>query len=216
MKANRIKWLIAVAQISVLAVAGSAVSATGKVYVADEEANTVSVIDAVSFKRISSIPVGQGPHNVQVAPDGKLVWVTNNGEPAEENKETSEAKMSKSGDMAGTAPGAVWAIDTATAKVVAKVPVGMHPAHVVVSGDGRTAYVTNGGDNTVSVVDTKAHQVIATIPVGTFPHGLRISPDGGQVWVANLKGETVSVVDTGSRKEIAKIAVGKEIGRAHV
>lgn len=206
---NRIKWLVVVAHFGLFAATGSAHAAGGKVFVADEESNTVSIIDTTTLKTIGRVAVGQEPHNVQVTPDGKLVWVTNNGESAEENKETSETKMSRSVDMAGTAPGAVWAIDTATAKVVAKVPVGMHPAHVVVSGDGRTAYVTNGGDNSVSVVDTNAHQVIATIPVGTFPHGLRISPDGRQVWVANLKGETVSVIDTGSRKEIAKIAVGK-------
>ena len=42
MPANRIKWLIAVAQIVVVA-AGSAYAAEGKVYVADEESSTVSV-----------------------------------------------------------------------------------------------------------------------------------------------------------------------------
>ena len=211
MKANRIKWLIAVAQISVLATAGSAFSATGKVYVADEEANTVSVIDAASFKRISSIPVGQGPHNVQVAPDGKWVWVTNNGEPAKQDEKMPTAKMPKSGNgaMASAGPGAVWAIDTATDKVVSKVPVGMHPAHVVVTPDGRHAYVVNGGDNSVSVVDISALRVVETIPVGASPHGMRISPDGKQAWVANLKGGTVSVIDTQTRKEIAQIAVGK-------
>lgn len=39
-------------------------------------------------------------------------------------------------------------INTATDTVVAKVPVGRHPAHVVVASDGRTADITNGGDNT--------------------------------------------------------------------
>lgn len=206
---NQLKWLVVVAHFGLIAATGSAHAAVGKVFIADEESNTVSIIDTTSLKTIGRVAVGQEPHNVQVTPDGKLVWVTNNGEPGRKNEETAEAKMAKSGKMDSTAPGAVWAIDTATAKVVAKVPVGMHPAHVVVSGDGRTAYVTNAGDNSVSVVDTKAHQVVATIPVGTFPHGLRISPDGRQAWVANLKGETVSVIDTVNRTEIAKIAVGK-------
>ncbi|MDP2368268.1 cytochrome D1 domain-containing protein [Rhodoferax sp.] len=209
MKANRIKWLIAVAQISVLATAGPALSATGKVYVADEEANTVSVIDAASFKKLRSVPIGQGPHNVQVTPDGKLVWVTNKGEPGKTDAKMPNAGMAKAehGAMAGV--GAVWAIDTATDSVVAKVPVGMHPAHVVVTPDGRHAYVTNGGDNTVSVVDTSARRVVATIPVGASPHGMRISPDGKQAWVANLKGGTVSVIDTTSQKEVAQIPAGK-------
>ena len=195
---------------AVLIAAGPAFAATGKVYVADEEESTVSVIDAASFKKIRSIPVGQGPHNVQVAPDGKLVWVTNNGEPGKAVEKPAHEGMPKSGGggaMAGG--GAVWAIDTATDTVVAKVAVGMHPAHVVVAPDGRHAYVCNGGENTVSVVDISAQRVVGTIPVGASPHGMRIRPDGKQAWVANLKGGTVSVIDIRTRKQIAQIAVGK-------
>lgn len=211
---NRFKWLLAVAQVGVLATAGSASAAAEKVYVADEGANTVSIIDAASLKKIGSVAVGLGPHNVQVSPDGRWVWVTNNGEPGhvKENIRTEkmppgEKSKAEHGSMAGA--GAVWTIDIATVAVVAKVPVGMHPAHVVVAGDGRTAYITNGGDNTVSVVDTEAQRVVASIPVGASPHGIRISPDGKQAWVANLKGGTVSVIDTESRKQLAQIAVGQ-------
>mgnify|MGYP006194442311 CR=1 FL=1 len=97
----------------------------------------------------------------------------------------------------------------ATDTVVGKVPVGNHPAHVVVSPDGRWVYVTNGGDNTLSVVDTTSLKVVDTIPTGAYPHGIRLSPDGKQAYVANLKGGTVSVIDTESRKEISQIPVGK-------
>ena len=208
MQASRIHWVFRVAQIGILATAGSAFAATGKVYVADEEASTVSVIDTASFKLIRSIPVGQGPHNVQVAPDGKLVWVTNNGDPGKTDEKTPQRPPKSDHGMAAGG-GEVWAIDTTTDAVVAKVPVGMHPAHVVVAPDGRTAYVANGGENTVSVLDIAARRVIETIPVGATPHGMRISPDGKQAWVANLKGGTVSVIDTRARKETAQIAVGK-------
>lgn len=208
---KRIKRALAFTQIALLAATGSAIAATSKVYVADEGANTVSVIDAASFTKIGSIPVGQGPHNVQVSPDGKWVWVTNNGEPRKAAEKMPAEQMPKSehGAMAGAGIGAVWAIDTSTNTVVAKVPVGRHPAHVVVASDGRFAYITNGGDNTVSVVDTAAQRGVEVIAVGASPHGLRISPDGKQVWVANLKGGTVSVIDTVSRKQVARIAAGK-------
>ncbi len=209
---NRIKGLLAMAQLVMLAAAGSAFAATGKVYVADEGANTVSVIDAASFKKVGSIPVGQGPHNVQVSPDGKWVWVTNNGEPAKA-AEAAEAmpaeKMPKSGHGAMAGAGAVWVIDTATDAVTTKIAVGMMPAHVVVAPDGRMAYVANGGENSVSVLDTAAQRVVQTVPVGAMPHGMRISPNGQQLWVANLNGGTVSVIDTAAQKQVAQIAVGK-------
>jgi len=205
MKAGRSGWWMAVMQAGLVAWAGSAGAA--KVYVADEEGNTVSVVDTTSFKKVASVPVGRGPHNVQVSPDGKLVWVTNNGAaPAEEPVHPG---MATGEHAAMVRVGEVWAIDAATDTVVAKVPVGMHPAHVVLTPDGRFAYVTNGGENTVSVVDTAAQRVVATIAVGAYPHGVRISPDGRQAYVANLKGGTVSVIDTETRKEVAQIAAGK-------
>ncbi len=209
MLANRIKEWVAFTQIVMLAAAGPALAATGKVYVADEGSNTVTVIDAASFEKIGNIPVGKGPHNVQVSPDGKWVWVTNNGEPGAPGEKMPVGKMSKNEHAAMGGAGAVWAIDATTSKVVAKVPVGQHPAHVVVSGDGSTAYITNGTDNTVSVVDTATQRVSDVMAVGVSPHGLRISPDGKQAWVANLKAGTVSVIDTAGRKQVAEIAVGK-------
>ena len=208
MVASKHKWLLTAIPLGLLAWSG-ATWAADKVYVANEGADTVSVIDAASFKTLASVRVGKMPHNVQVSPDGKLVWVTNNGEPDPAGDASAHKGMAQGEHDAMAQPGAVWAIDTSSDAVVAKVPVGMHPAHVVVSPDGRFAYVTNGGDNTVSVIDTAAQRLLATIPVGQFPHGLRISPDGKQVYVANLKGGTVSVIDTVSQKEVAKIPAGK-------
>jgi len=197
-------------QVGVMAWAGYAFAASAaKVYVANEEGDTVSVLDAASFKEVGNVPVGQGPHNVQVSPNGKLVWVTNNGAREKAASEPANHGMKKSDHDAMASVGEVWAIDTATDAVVAKVPVGRHPAHVVVSPDGRFAYVTNGAANTVSVVDTAARRVVATIPVGAFPHGIRFSPDGKQAYIANLKGGTVSVIDAEARKQVAQIAVGK-------
>ena len=194
-------------QISLLVWSGAALSAD-KVYVANEDANTVSVLDAASFKVVATVRVGKMPHNVQVSPNGKQLWVTNNGEPAPAGAPVHQT-MGKGEHNAMSKVGAVWAIDTTSKAVIAKVPVGLHPAHVVMTPDGRFAYVTNGGDNTVSVIDALAQRVVATIQVGKFPHGIRVSPDGKQAYIANLKGGTVSVVDIASQKEIAQIPVGK-------
>jgi YVTN family beta-propeller protein len=185
------------ALLGMAALTAPALAAPGMVYVADEGSDTVSVLDGASFKKVAAIPVGRQPHNVQVSPDGKLVWVTNGG------------SASDHGGHGNAAQGEIWAIDTATREVAARIPVGKHPAHVVLTPDGRFAYVTNGGEDTVSVVDTQARKAVGAIPVGAYPHGIRISPDGGQAYVANLKGATVSVIDTATRKEVARIPVGK-------
>ena len=208
MMTRRNNRLVTAVQIGLLAWSGTTLAAD-QVYVANEGADTVSVLDAASLKTLASVRVGKMPHNVQVSPDGKLVWVINNGEPGQSADASAHKGMAQSDHAVMGTGGAVWAIDSATNEVVAKVPVGMHPAHVVVSPDGRLAYVTNGGDNTVTVIDTAARSHVATIPVGQFPHGLRFSPDGKEVYVANLKGGTVSVIDTASQKEVAQVLAGK-------
>lgn len=187
---------------------GCAASAADKVYIANENADTVSVIDAASFKVLAPVRVGKMPHNVQLSPDGKVVWVTNNGE-SDPDASPNHREMNKAAHAEMAKPGAVWLIDTGSDEVIAKIPVGMHPAHVVLTPDGRLAYITNGGDNSVTAIDAVARNVVATILVGKFPHGLRFAPDGRQAYIANLKGGTVSVIDVATHKEIAQIPVGK-------
>src|SRR5438309_77550 len=67
------------------------------------------------------------------------------------------------------------------------------------------AYVTNGGDNTVSVIDTATNTVVATIPVRLFPGELAITPDGTRAYVTSPGGATVSVIDTATNTVVATI-----------
>ncbi len=210
MKMRGVGWLATAVAVAVLTWTGVARAGTAKVYVADEEGDTVTVLDATSFKTLATIAVGREPHNVQVSPDGRSAWLTVNAEAARKGKDAAKhSGMPREAHEAMSEGGQAWLIDTATDHVAAKITVGKHPAHVVLSPDGRFGYVTNGGDNTVSVIDTAARATVATIPVGAYPHGIRVSPDGREAYVANLKGGTVSVIDTEARKEAATIVVGK-------
>lgn len=209
MNVRRSKWCVMIVQAGMVAWASAALAGSPKVYVADEEANTVSVLDATTFRKLASIPVGREPHNVQISPDGNRAWVTNNGDVMMLRDGHGHEAMSKQEHGASGSNGEVWVIDTAREAVVDKIAVGAHPAHVVLTPDGRFAYVTNGGDNTVSVIDTATSRVVATIGVGAYPHGIRFSPDGKEAYVANLKGGTFSVIDTDTRKEVAQIEAGK-------
>ncbi|MFO7400958.1 MAG: hypothetical protein C0P63_016450, partial [Actinomycetales bacterium] len=68
------------------------------------------------------------------------------------------------------------------------------------AGDARqgrqVAYLTNQGNDTVSVVDITTNTVIATIPVGGAPTGVAAGPGGTRVYVANRDSDTVSVINT--------------------
>jgi len=70
-------------------------------------------------------------------------------------------------------------IDASTYKVHGIVPTGMEHAHIILLSDSKTAYATNGANNTLSVIDVESMKTIATIPVGESPHGQRPSLMGG-------------------------------------
>ena len=59
---------------------GVAVNPDGtKVYVADEESNTVSVITTTTNKVMAMVNVGSVPRGVAVSPDGTKVYMVNEG-----------------------------------------------------------------------------------------------------------------------------------------
>ncbi|HII91418.1 MAG TPA: PKD domain-containing protein, partial [Methanosarcina sp.] len=75
-------------------------------------------------------------------------------------------------------------------------------------GIGPYAYITNSGDNNVSVIDTATNKVTAMIPVGNYPMGVAVTLDGKKVYVANSNSNTVSVIDATKNKVTATIPVG--------
>ncbi|MHC1757730.1 MAG: PKD domain-containing protein [Methanosarcina sp.] len=77
-------------------------------------------------------------------------------------------------------------------------------------GVGPYAYITNSGDNNVSVIDTATDKVTAMIPVGNYPMGVAVTLDGKKVYVTNLNDNTVSVIDATKNKVTATIPVGSD------
>jgi len=88
------------------------------------------------------------------------------------------------------------------------IPVGSWPYGAAVAPDGKKVYVTNSGDNNVSVIDTAINTVIATIPVGNYPWGVAVSPDGKKVYVANTVSSDISIIDTATNTVIAIVPIG--------
>jgi YVTN family beta-propeller protein len=78
------------------------------------------------------------------------------------------------------------------------------------SARAQNAYITNGGDNTVSVIDTATNTVVGSpIPVGVGPFGVAVTPDGSKVYVTNATGNTVSVIATATNTVVGSpISVG--------
>jgi YVTN family beta-propeller protein len=108
----------------------------------------------------------------------------------------------------------VSVINTENNNLTATVPVGINPAGVAVSPDGKKVYVTNANYNhrgSVSVIDTAISKVTATIDIGEkySPCGIAITPDGNKLYVADRDINGVSVIDTATNTVIATVSAGK-------
>ncbi|HEY8336622.1 MAG TPA: autotransporter domain-containing protein [Tardiphaga sp.] len=94
-------------------------------------------------------------------------------------------------------PGQVAIFDTQTNTTIGSpITTGNYPGGSVFSADGRLAYLTNAGGNSISVIDVVARTVVATIAVGLRPYGVTLSPDGQFLYVTNYNSGTVSVIAT--------------------
>ncbi|GAA0466868.1 hypothetical protein Aca07nite_71840 [Actinoplanes capillaceus] len=155
----------------------------GAVWVANEGGNSLSVIDAATSTVVTTVDGIDGPHNVQVGPDGNRVYA-----------------------VSGHAS-TVAALDAATYRLAGTAATGAGPSHVVLSPDGQKTYVTNYDAGSVSVYSADLAPS-DTVNLGGGPHGMRPSPDGTTLVVANLKAGTVDVIDTRTDTKIAAVPVG--------
>jgi YVTN family beta-propeller protein len=180
---------------------------TGFIYTADAEGNSISVI-ALGSGQVKTVPVRISPHNVQVSRDGRLILAV--GMLAGTKMSEDDSDTEKRGSEA-MQKGRLLIFDAATmsADGAADIEVGSEPAHVIIDLQGKSAYVTNAEDDTISVVDVNERKITREIKTGKSPHGLRMSPDGREIYVANTGDDSVSVIDVAGAKEVARIPVGK-------
>ena len=173
-------------------------------YFTANEGGTITKVDSATNKVLETINDKGEPHNVQVSPDGKVVAYTS---AVMDKKEMSQDGMSQDEKMGTNGSALFYNIDTG--KLIKKVEVGKHPAHIVFTENNKYVLVTNNQDNNVSIVDAKTYKLINNISVGSGPHGFRVSKDSKFAYVANMGEDTVSVVDIENNKELRKIKVGK-------
>jgi gliding motility-associated-like protein len=154
--------------------------ATSYAYIANQVSDNVTVINVVTNKVITTIPVGTTPQAVAVSPDGSRVYITN------------------------TNDNTISVINTATNTVISTFSVGANSSNMVVSPDGSRLYITNG-NNTISVVSTATNSLINTILIGDDPTGIAISPNGTYLYVNEQGANSIRVINTQTYATIANI-----------
>lgn len=161
---------------------------SGMAYIANDNANTVSVIDLSSNTVIKTLNVGRWPVAAAVNPINNQVYITNSGS------------------------GTVSVINSVDNTVKTTIRVGSYPFGVYVSRDGTRAYVSNYNDNNISIINTTTNTVIGKYSA-TKPYFMTSSIDDKYLYVAdydfNIVGKgTITVLDAKTGTNIAIVTVG--------
>ena len=109
--------------------------------------------------------------------------------------------------------------NTLSQKITNSINTGTHPNDLILSKNGKTIYVANGEDNSVSVVDIKNKKVIETLncalypnaPTGSATNGVALSADEKTLYIANADNNCIAVFDVteiGNSKSKGFIPVG--------
>jgi YVTN family beta-propeller protein len=83
------------------------------------------------------------------------------------------------------------------------------PVGLVMTADGKTAFVTLGHAAHVAVVDVPTRRITGYILVGKRAWGITLTRDERTLYVANGFGDDVTVIDVRSRKATLSIPVGR-------
>ncbi len=139
--------------------------------------------------------LGQSPAAVVASSNGSYVFIVTQGD--------------------GVNPGVLDIVSNGATTVAASVPLGVNPTFAVADPVLNRLYVTNQGDNTVSVFDasnvnptgTPPIPLLATVAVGTGPIGVTPLQNGALFYVANAGSNTVTAVSANSFSPLATISL---------
>ena len=175
-----------------------------KIYVALEGEGKIAVIDSTTRQLIKKINLAEETeegkiifmaHNVQVAPDGKSVWVTANAMHEDELEEKEMKVMGREKFIEGDDE--LIVIDPFKDEIVTRIKMGrdLHLSHVVLTPDSKYALAASQNGGMIYKVNTGSYLLEKEIKIGEEPHGLRISPDGKEAYIAMIKDEDMIVLD---------------------
>ncbi len=201
-----------------------------RLYISLPRSGQVAVMDTENFKVIDNIAAGKTPVRVALQPDGRYLWVGNNGaDDATSGVTVIDTENRKPVGFVATGPGhhemafssasrhafvsnrnggSVSVIDVATRQVLKTLKTGAQPLALAHSALARSVFVADGKNGSVSVIDADKLEVTARIALKPGLGPLRISPDGRYALVLNPQEDLVHVIDAASNEHVQDVAIG--------
>ena len=162
-------------------------------YVTDAVTGTVGVIELATRRVVDRVFVGEGAHHLAISPDGRRAWVAlgenastivvldtshpqaprviGHFRPRVPAHDLAFAPDGRTVWISSAAAASVSVVNAHSAKLVATIPAGTAPQHLVFVPYGRPrAYITSGYGSTIEMVDVGTRRIIrrASVPYGSF------------------------------------------------
>ena len=153
-------------------------TASDRLWVVNQDNDSVSVFDAATNARIAEIAVGSAPRALAIAPNGE-VWVT--------NKQSATISVINPANLA-------------VARTIS-LPFASQPHGIAAAPTGGVIFVALEGSGRVLKMSAGNYTTLASLDVGPNPRHVSVTGDGSLVYVSRfitppLPGESTAVVQT--------------------
>jgi DNA-binding beta-propeller fold protein YncE len=193
---------------------------SGFLLVANQQSGNASLID-LRTDSMTLIDVGEGPHEAQISPSGRVGVVTVYGTQTPGNQlaviDIPTRKLLRTislgqytrphgvvfmpGDesrvvVTSEATQLIVLVNLAEGKVENVIPTQATGSHMVaVTADGKRAFTSNVGSGGVSEMDLAGNKHVRAIAVAPRVEGIAVVPNGKEVWAGSNTNGTVSIID---------------------
>lgn len=223
---NTLRIVMLVLAVSMLA----SLSSAETLIVANKSDDTVDLVDPGSGESLATLATGNAPHEVEIAPDGRLAVVADYGDRATPGStltviDLASRKVVRTIELGRheRPHGLAWlegnqivvttegsahllVVDVVSAEILGAIETDQSVSHMVtVTPDRARAFVANIGSGSITAVDLVARRKLRDIETGAGAEGIAITPDGGEVWVTNRDADTISIIDADSLEIIETI-----------
>jgi YVTN family beta-propeller protein len=205
----------------------------GMLVVANQQAASATVVNATTMQTVATIPVGNGPHEVAVSPDGRWAVVSIYGDRAGPGHSLAVIDLAAPMPFVSrtielgqyTRPhGVAFAlgggklvvtseatqrlvlVDFLSGRVDTALATNARGSHMVaVRRDGRRAWTANIQDGNVTEFDLDLRRTGRSFPAASMDEGIAVTPGGSQVWVGSNDQHVVAVIDAASTDKLATL-----------
>jgi DNA-binding beta-propeller fold protein YncE len=204
----------------------------GMLVVANQQGASATVVNARTMQTIATLPVGTGPHEVAVSPDGRWAVVSVYGDRGAPGHSLAVIDLAGAPAVSRTielgqytrphgvaivlggrqlavtseATQKLVIVDFASGRVDTALATNARGSHMVaVRRDGRRAWTANIQDGNVTEFDLELRRTGRTFPAASMDEGIAASPAGSQVWVGSNDQHVVTVIDAASTNKVATL-----------